>query len=63
MMLWRVSEDLANPSSDLAELTTSFEPLFDFSNVDLLPNNDHGERVRSLAFHRDSLVSFPDILE
>ncbi len=53
MVLWAIKE--GDPPHCLAEKTTLFDPLFHFSNVRSLPS-DCGERVRSLAFHKNSLV-------
>ena len=54
MVLWTINNQ-GFPHT-LAEETPLLEPLFHFSNVRSLPS-DCGERVRSLAYNKDTLVS------
>ena len=54
MALWTVVNE-QDPPHTLAENTPLLDPLFHFSNVRYSPS-DCGERVRSLAFNKETLV-------
>lgn len=53
MALWSVNEQ--ESCQTLAEHTPIMDPVFYFSNQPT-PSADCGERVRSLAYHRDNFV-------